>query len=233
MNLLYTGCVYFYSRPLRSLRLDKRSDRKPYSMTSSKLKRVGLTGNIGSGKSTVAQMLVERGAALIDSDALAKEATRDPDVLQSIADALGDDLIRNGELDRPKTAERVFGDEEARETLSGIIHPWVRRKSEERAEALERQDAPPKVVLMDIPLLYENALERGLDAVVVVDAPLEVRVKRVQERSGLSEQEVRARDAAQMPLEKKVERADYVVDNSGDKRALEPQLERLWSQLTS
>ena len=202
-------------------------------MTSSKPKRIGLTGNIGSGKSTVAQFLVEKGAALIDSDALAKEATQDPDVLQRIADALGDDLIQDGELDRPKTAERVFGDKEAREALNGIIHPWVRRKSKERAEELERQDAPPDVVLMDIPLLYENGLERGLDAVIVVDAPLEIRIERVQERSGLSEQEVRARDAAQMPPEEKVERADYVVDNSGDKKALELQLERLWSPLTS
>ena len=201
-------------------------------MTSSKPKRVGLTGNIGSGKSTVAQMLVEKGAALIDSDALAREATQDPDVLRSIADALGSDLVQNGELDRPRTAERVFGDKEARETLNGIIHPWVRRKSEERAEALEQQASPPEVVLLDIPLLYENGLERGLDAVVVVDAPLEVRVKRVRERSGLSEQEVRARDEAQMPLDEKVERADYVVDNRGDKGALGPQLERLWSHLT-
>ncbi len=198
-----------------------------------KPKRTGLTGNIGSGKSTVAQMLVEKGAALIDSDALAREATKDPDILRRIADALGDDLIREGELDRPRAAERVFGDKEAREALNGIIHPWVRRKSEERAEELERRASPPEVILLDIPLLYENGLEEGLDAVIVVDAPLETRVARVQERSGLSEQEVRARDDAQMPLEEKVARADYVVDNSGDKEALEPQLERLWSQLTA
>ena len=196
-------------------------------------KRIGLTGNIGSGKSTVAQLLVERGAALIDSDALAREATQDPEVLRNIADTLGEDLIQEGKLDRPKTAERVFGNQEARETLNGIIHPWVRRKSEERANALEQRASPPEIILMDIPLLFENALERGLDAVIVVDAPLEVRVERVQERSGLSEQEVRARDAAQMSLEEKGERADYVVDNRGDKNALEPQLERLWLQLTS
>ena len=196
-----------------------------------KPKRVGLTGNIGSGKSTVAKLLVERGATLIDSDALARQATQDPEVLQEIADSLGADLVQNGELDRPKTAERVFGDAEARETLNGIIHPWVRRKSEERASELEHQPSPPPIILMDIPLLYENGLETSLDAVIVVDAPLEVRVERVQERSGLSEQEVRARDRAQMPLEEKVGRADYVVDNSGDERALELGLERLWADL--
>ena len=198
------------------------------SKPNSKPQRVGLTGNIGSGKSTVAQLLVEKGAALIDSDVLAREATRDPEVLQKIADALGEDLIKEGELNRPKTAERVFGDEAARETLNGIIHPWVRRESEERARELEQQAAPPEAILMDIPLLYENALERGLNAVIVVDAPLEVRVERVRERSGLSEEEVRARDEAQMPLEEKVERADYVVDNSGDRERLEGQLEALW-----
>ncbi len=206
-------------------------------MTSSKPdlkpRRVGLTGNIGSGKSTVAQLLVEKGAALIDSDVLAREATRDPEVLQKIADALGEDLIKEGELDRPKTAERVFGDEAARETLNGIIHPWVRRESERRAEALEQRSSPPAIIVVDIPLLYENALERGLDTVIVVNAPLEVRVKRVQERSGLSEKEVRARDEAQMPLEEKVERADYVVDNSGDRERLEERLNVLWSQLNA
>lgn len=202
-------------------------------MTSPQPKRIGLTGNIGSGKSTVAQLLVKRGAALIDSDTLAREATRDPEVLQKIANALGEDLIREGELDRPKTAERVFGDQAARETLNGIIHPWVRQKSEARALELAQRPSPPDIILMDIPLLFENALERGLDAVIVVDAPLEVRIGRVRARSGLSEQEVRARDGAQMPLSEKVERADYVVDNRGDKKALEPQLERLWLQLTT
>ena len=190
-----------------------------------------MTGNIGSGKSTVASLLVDKGAALIDSDALAREATRDPEVLRKIADALGEDLIREGELDRPKTAARVFGDEAARGTLNGIIHPWVRRESEARARELERRAAPPEVILMDIPLLYENGLERGLDAVIVVDAPLEVRVERVQARSGLSEEEVRARDAAQMPLTEKVRRADYVVDNSGDEAALGAQLGALWSNI--
>ena len=124
-----------------------------------KPKRIGLTGNIGSGKSTVAHLLVEKGAALIDSDVLAREATQDPEVLRQIADALGNDLIKEGELDRPKTAERVFGNKEARETLNGIIHPWVRQKSEARAQALEQSSPPPKIILMDIPLLYENGLE--------------------------------------------------------------------------
>lgn len=194
-------------------------------------RKVGLTGNIGSGKSTVAQLLVKRGAALIDADALAKAATEDPDVLRRIAGELGDDLVRNSTLDRAATAQRVFHDPQARKVLNGIVHPWVRARSDERVRELLNAEVPPDVILMDIPLLYENELERTVDAVIVVDAPLEVRIARVMDRSGLSENEVRARDAAQMPLAEKVRRADYVVENRGNLDALEAQVEALWKQL--
>ena len=196
-------------------------------------KQIGLTGNIGSGKSTVAELLVERGAALIDADALAREATGDPEVLREITEELGDDLVQEGQLNRAKTAERVFGDEAARQTLNGIIHPWVRRESERRIAELSAQGSPPEVIVQDIPLLYENGLEQTLDAVVVVDAPLELRVKRVVKRSGLTGDEVRARDAAQMSLEKKVARADFVVDNSGLREEVERQVTELWDWLSS
>jgi len=194
-------------------------------------KQIGLTGNIGSGKSTVAELLVERGAALIDADALAREATRDPEVLLEIAEKVGDDLVQDGQLNRAKTAERVFGDSAARQTLNGIIHPWVRRESDRRVAEYLEQDSPPEVIVQDIPLLYENGLEQALDAVIVVDAPLELRVERVVKRSGLTSDEVRARDAAQMPLEEKVARADFVVDNSGVREATERQVAELWSEL--
>ena len=193
--------------------------------------QIGLTGNIGSGKSTVAELLVERGAALVDADALAREATRDPEVLREIAKKLGDDLVQDGQLKRAKTAERVFGDEAARQTLNSIVHPWVRRESDRRVTEVSGQDPPPKVIVLDIPLLYENGLEQGLAAVVVVDAPLELRVKRVAKRSGLTGDEVRARDAAQMPLATKVARADFVVDNAGSQEEVERQVVDLWSQL--
>lgn len=194
-------------------------------------KQIGLTGNIGSGKSTVAELLVERGAALIDADALAREATQDPEVLREIAEKLGDDLVQEGQLNRAKTAERVFGDKAARQTLNGIIHPWVRRESDRRVAELAAQDSPPEVIVQDIPLLYENGLEQTLDAIIVVDAPLELRVERVVERSGLTSDEVRARDAAQMPLEEKVVRADFVVDNSGLREEVERQVAELWGRI--
>ncbi len=195
--------------------------------------KIGLTGNIGSGKSTVARLFVERGAALVDADALAREATADPQVLADIATKLGDDLVKEGELDRAATAARVFADPEARITLNGIIHPWVRRESAARVEALSTRPDPPRVILMDIPLLYENGLERGLNAVIVVNAPLVTRIKRVSARSGLSEADVRARDKAQLPLEEKVARADYVLENGGSLEELEKQVEALWRELNT
>ena len=193
--------------------------------------KVGLTGNIGSGKSTVAARLVALGAALIDSDALAKRATQDRKVLQQIASKLGEDLVENGELDRAKTAERVFKDKAARTILNEIVHPWVRRQSALEVQRLCAQPRPPKIILMDIPLLYENKLESTLDAVIVVNASLEKRIGRVMERSGLSEAEVIARDEAQLPLEEKVKRADYVIENGSSLADLNREIENLWQAL--
>lgn len=192
---------------------------------------VGVTGNIGSGKSSVARRLAELGAAVIDADALARDATEDPEVLAAIARQLGPDLVVQGRLDRAATARRVFADAGARRRLSAIVHPWVRRASAALREELERSEEAPAVVVLDIPLLFENGLEAGLDAVIVVDAPLELRVARVAARSGLDPDEVRARDAAQMPLADKVARADFVVDNGGSPQQLEAQVDAVWGEL--
>lgn len=193
--------------------------------------RVGLTGGIGSGKSSVARLLAGHGAYVIDADALARQATEDPAVLARIEAELGPGLVRGGRLDRAATARRVFGDAGARSVLNGIVHPWVAARREElEGEALRRSPRPP-VIVHDVPLLFEVGLERGVDAVVVVSAPLEERARRLAERSGLSREEVMARDAAQLPLAEKAARADYVIDNSGTPRELEEQVARLWRQL--
>ncbi|HEX7023051.1 MAG TPA: dephospho-CoA kinase [Trueperaceae bacterium] len=194
-------------------------------------RRIGLTGNIGAGKSTAARLLADRGAVLIDADALARQATDDPAVLTRIAMELGDDLVLGGRLDRAATAAKVFADPGARQALNDIVHPWVRQQSAERAAALERQAEPPDVILFDIPLLYENGLEQGLDAVVVVVADPGVRLARVRARSGLTEEAFRARDRAQLPLAEKAARADYVLDNNGSLEALEAQVDALWPKL--
>jgi dephospho-CoA kinase len=198
-----------------------------------KPKRIGVTGNIGSGKSTVAKLFVEKGAALIDADALARGATNDPDVLEQIANQLGTHLIINSQLDRAKTAALVFNNPEARQTLNNIIHPWVRQKSAERIRELETSPSPPPIILQDIPLLFENGLEKDLDAVIVVYAPLDLRLARVKARSNISEADFYARDNAQMNLEEKVKRADYVIDNSGSFETLHFQVDKVWHSLTN
>lgn len=198
------------------------------------VKRIGLTGNIGSGKSTVAELLVARGAALIDADALAREAAEDPEVLATIAERLGPALVREGRLDREATAERVFGDPEARHTLNNIIHPWVADKRIEREQQLLARANPPPLIVLDIPLLFETGLDQTLelDAIVVVQASLETRIARVMQRSGLDEAQVRERDQAQWPLEEKAKRADVVIDNEGELEDLRAQVDALWSALT-
>lgn len=193
--------------------------------------QIGLTGNIGSGKSTVARLLQARGAALIDADALARAATRDSGVLARVAAELGDDLVVEGELDRAAVAARVFSDPAARAVLNGIIHPWVQQERARQVAALLAQTPPPPVIVHDIPLLFEVGLEGAFDTVVVVDAPLETRIARVAARSGLSEDEVRARDAAQWPLGEKVKRAEVVIDNGGGEGALKRQIDGLWETL--
>jgi dephospho-CoA kinase len=192
---------------------------------------IGLTGNIGSGKSTVARLLAAKGAAIVDADALARQATDDPEVLAAITQQLGSDLVRGGQLDRTATARRVFADPSARRRLNSIVHPWVRRAMAAQVATLLASPEPPPVIILDIPLLYESGLEPTVDAVIVVNASLERRIERVTASGMLSADEVRARDAAQLPLAEKVARADFVVDNERDLERLAAQLDSLWALL--
>jgi dephospho-CoA kinase len=194
--------------------------------------RVGLTGNIGSGKSAVATRLAAKGAAVIDADVLAKEATSDPDVLARIAETLGENLVKDGQLDRQATAALVFDNPEARARLNSIIHPWVADARDTREHALQQTTNPPRVIVHDIPLLFETNQQDDFDVVVVVTAPLEQRIARVQARSQLRDADIRARDAAQMPLADKAARADVVIDNSADLASLEKQVDDVWDKLT-
>ena len=192
---------------------------------------VGLTGSIGSGKSTVARLLVERGAVLIDSDVLAREATNDPEVLERISSELGPELVRDGRLDRERTARLIFGDDAARKKLEAIIHPWVRNRGRELQAAYLGGEDPPPLVVHDIPLLFESGLEANFDGVLVVTAPTALRAQRVAERNGLSRAEFDARDKAQWPLEAKAAKANWVLDNGGDPASLEAQVDALWTKI--
>jgi dephospho-CoA kinase len=194
---------------------------------------IGLTGNIGAGKSTVARLFARRGAVVIDADALASEALAEPETVARIAAAFGEEVAPGGRVDRAALAERVFADEAARRRLEAIVHPRVAALREARArEARARRPAPPLIV-HDVPLLFEAGLAEAMDAVVVVDAPLATRVARVASRSGLDPDEIRRRDAAQWPAERKRARADVVLDNAGDEAWLEEQLDRAWPALVA
>lgn len=195
--------------------------------------RIGLTGNIGSGKSTVASILEELGAVVIDSDALARRASEEPEVLERIATELGPDLIREGRLDRAATADLVFGDGAARRRLEAIIHPWVRERSRQLERDLLDSASPPAAVVHDIPLLFETGMQGRFDAVVVVSAPARLRAERLAQRSGLSAADFAARDASQWPAERKRALADHVIENDGDLSSLREQVAAVWQEIVT
>lgn len=189
---------------------------------SSPPRRLGLTGSIGAGKSTVAGLLRARGLTVLDADAEAREVTRDPAVLAEIAAAFPG-VVRAGDLDRAALAAAAFGDPARLAALNAITHPRVRARmlAHEQAAAGRGEGW----VVQDVPLLFEGGLDAQMDAVLVVDAPLDLRVARVMARSGLSAEEVRARDARQLGAEEKRRRATVVLDNGGDLAALEAQVD--------
>lgn len=191
---------------------------------------VGLTGGIGSGKSTVSRRLAELGAVVIDSDRLAREVVEPgtPGHAAVVA-AFGPGVVAaDGSLDRPALAARVFADDGLRAVLNGIVHPLVR----ERAASLSRAAPAGAVVVQDVPLLVESGNAAAFDLVVVVDAPDDVRVARLRSDRGMSEDDVRARMAAQATREERLEAADYVLDNSGPVADLLAQVDDLWVELS-
>ncbi|GHG14561.1 dephospho-CoA kinase [Deinococcus indicus] len=197
-------------------------------MSLPSLRRIGLTGSIGAGKSTVAALLRARGLTVLDADEQARLVTQDPEVL-ALLETRFPGVVADGTLDRAALAARVFGDPAALADLNAITHPRVRT----RMAALETQAAAhgAPAVVQDIPLLFEGSLDAQMDAVIVVDAPLPLRVQRVMTRSGLTETEVLARDARQLPAEQKRQRATVIIDNSGDHAHLEAQVDRALRQL--
>jgi dephospho-CoA kinase len=192
--------------------------------------RVGLTGNIASGKSSVARTWARLGAHVIDADVLARRAV-EPGTpgLEAIREAFGDGVIRDGALDRGAMRRRVFSDPAARKRLESIVHPEVGRLRAEAEAALAADGAA--VVVHDIPLLYEVGLQDTFDAVVVVDAPAELRADRLAAARGLSPSEIRDVMGSQMPAEEKRRRADIVIENAGTMAALESEAERVWRTL--
>ncbi len=193
--------------------------------------RVGLTGGVASGKSTVSAILAELGAVVIDADVLAREVVAPgTDGLAAVVAEFGRDVLGpDGGLDRPKVGALVFADPERRKALEAIIHPRVR----ERAAEIEAAAPPGSVVVHDIPLLAETGQAGSFDAVVVVDVPAEVQVDRMVHIRGMSEEDARARIAAQASREERLSIATYVVDNTGSLDELRAHVEEVYERLST
>jgi dephospho-CoA kinase len=192
---------------------------------------VGLTGNIASGKSTVSQMLSERGATIIDADVLARRAVEpDTPAYRRIVDRWGDAVLApGGHLDRAALRQIVFSDPDQLEQLNAIVHPEVERMRDRLvAEALERGD---RIVVCDIPLLFERHLGENFDRIILVDAPRPLRLERLMKDRGLAESEATGMITAQMPAELKRARADIVIDNDGTLAKLDQQVAVAWASL--
>jgi dephospho-CoA kinase len=191
---------------------------------------VGLTGNIASGKSTVAAMFAAKGATLIDADELAHEAVgQGTPALEAIRRRWPSVVSGKGELDRAALRHIVFGDDRARAALNAIVHPEVARLRDVRlAEARARGD---RIVIYDVPLLFEAGLEDDVDVIVLVDAPEPTRLERLTTRRGLPTRDAQAMIESQMPSSEKRGRAHFIIDNDADMSALAGRVDAVWSAL--
>jgi dephospho-CoA kinase len=191
---------------------------------------VGLTGGIGSGKSTVSSALAERGAVIVDADAIVKELQQPGQpVFVKMVERFGPEIVgADGELDRAKVAGIVFNDPDALKDLNGIVHPAV---GVEILRRVAEQVGTDHVVVLDIPLLAdgEGRKRYPTGGIIVVDTPIDVAVERLVAFRGLDEADARARISRQVSREERRQIADHVIDNGGDRAALEAQLEALWT----
>jgi dephospho-CoA kinase len=193
--------------------------------------RIGLTGNIASGKSEIAKMLADRGATVIDADLLAREAVQpETQALKDIVKRWGKDVLKkDGSLDRAALRQIVFADQSELDALNRIVHPGVTRLRD-REIALARERGDP-IVICVIPLLFERNIVDEFDAIVLVDAPRPLRLERLVATRGMEATDAMNMIASQMPAELKRARADYVIENNGSIQDLERDVDALWSSL--
>jgi dephospho-CoA kinase len=192
---------------------------------------IGLTGGIGSGKSEVARLLVARGAEVIDADQIVRELQQPgAEVYYAMIKLLGQEIVSpDKSLDRGKIAGQVFADESMLKKLNELVHPIVRRVMNERVESFRDTD---KVVVLDIPLLVENP-RPGLDGVLVVDLDTQIAIQRLVEQRQMKLEDAQARVAKQATREQRRAIAGHVIDNSGDRQALEASVDSAWTWIRS
>jgi dephospho-CoA kinase len=193
--------------------------------------RVGLTGGIASGKSTVSAILSELGAVVIDADRLAREVVaKGTPGLQQVVEAFGPEILtEDGEMDRAEVGRIVFADEQKRRLLEGIVHPLVF----ERYAELEAAAPADAIVVHDIPLLAESGRAAEFDAVIVVDAPHETQIERLRRDRDMAREDAEARIAAQATREQRRAIATYVIENTGTREDLRQRVTEVFEQLRS
>jgi dephospho-CoA kinase len=200
----------------------RSSDRKPI---------IGLTGGIGAGKSLVADIMRELGAAVVDSDRLAHQELSDREVVATLREWWGESVTRaDGEIDRKAVAAIVFADSEELKRLEGLLYPRIDRRRRSLVEGFER-DGEVRAIVYDAPKLFEAGLDRKCDCIVFVDATWDVRVRRAARSRGWDEAELQKREKMQDPLEPKKAIADYVVANQFDVETLRSAVEQVFSSV--
>lgn len=192
---------------------------------------IGLTGGIACGKSTVAAMLVRRGAVLIDADQIAREVVEPGSpVLERVAARFGQAvLLPDGGLHRKKLGEIIFNDASARDDLQNLLHPPIRTIMKERMQRYE-SERPDRLVVVDVPLLFESKLEWMFTEVMLVYIPRELQLQRLMQRDGITLEQAESRLRAQMPIDDKKALAQIIIDNSGELAETERQLELFWRE---
>ena len=216
--------------PLR--RGPSRPPTRPPSNWPRQVLNVGLTGGIGAGKSEVTRRFAALGAVIIDADALAREVVEPgtPGLAAVLAEFGPEVEAPDGSLDRDALAAKVFGDEEARARLNGIVHPLIgERVAELMADATT--NSPDGVVINDVPLIVEAGVADRYAAVIVVDAPVDTQLDRLTRLRGMTEDAAQARIDVQASREQRLAIADYVITNDGDLDSLQSQVETVWAQL--
>ena len=195
------------------------------------MKLIGLTGGIGSGKSTVAQLLVRHGWELVDADQIARDIVEPGQpALTELAQAFGEDILQeDGSLDRRLLASRAFSSREKTAVLNSITHPRINEETQARFDAARQAGAD--FVVYDMPLLVDKGLHKDMDATIVVDVDAEQRVRRLVAYRGLDEEDARRRIAAQIPDDVRRAVADFIIDNNGPREALGEQVEGVVEKL--
>jgi len=189
---------------------------------------LGLTGGIASGKSTVSKKLKELGSYIIDADKISKEVSESTKVIRKIEQIFGSEVINNGDLDRQKLRKIVFESKEKRELLNGIMHPIIVKKIVEKIE----KNREKKLIILDVPLLYETELEYLCDKVLVVCTDEKIQVERIKARDGIEWKLAKKIIHTQMPLVEKMKKADISIENNGNLEELLKKVELIYSEIT-